>query len=64
MADMEMIFPAKKVGIKPFPLVNLFITVVTALVSGVLLLLKVRLGLWEGGSAASDEEGDVEGERG
>lgn len=41
MADVEMIFPEKKVGIKPFQLVNLMVTVITALVTGALVLWKV-----------------------
>ncbi|KAI8462870.1 MAG: hypothetical protein J3K34DRAFT_527436 [Monoraphidium minutum] len=40
MADVELIFPSKRVGIKPFNLINLIVTVVTALVSGGLVLLK------------------------
>jgi hypothetical protein len=43
MADVEMIFPEKIVGIKPFQLVNLAVTVMTALVTGALVLWKVRL---------------------
>jgi hypothetical protein len=45
MADVEMIFPDKHVGIKPFQLVNLMVTVITALVTGVLVLWKVRVRL-------------------
>lgn len=41
MADVEMIFPDKVVGIKPFQLVNLMVTVITALVAGALVLWKV-----------------------
>jgi len=41
MADVEMIFPDKVVGIKPFQLVNLMVTVVTALMAGALVLWKV-----------------------
>ena len=44
MADVELIFPAKKVHIKPFQLVNLLVTVVTALVTGTLMVLKVCRG--------------------
>lgn len=40
MADVEMIFPDKVVGIKPFQLVNLMVTVVTALMAGALVLWK------------------------
>jgi len=40
MADMEVVFPEKKVGIKPFQYVNLVITVLTALITGVLTLWK------------------------
>jgi hypothetical protein len=45
MADVEMIFPEKVVGIKPFQLVNLAVTVFTALMTGALVLWKVR-GSW------------------
>jgi hypothetical protein len=45
MADVEMIFPEKIVGIKPFQLVNLAVTVFTALMTGALVLWKVR-GSW------------------
>ena len=38
MADVEIIFPDKSLGIKPFQLVNLAVTVVTALVTGGLML--------------------------
>jgi hypothetical protein len=41
MADVEMIFPEKIVGIKPFQLVNLAVTVMTALMTGALVLWKV-----------------------
>lgn len=41
MADVEIIFPDKVVGIKPFQLVQLIVTVVTALVTGALVLWKV-----------------------
>lgn len=40
MADVEMIFPEKIVGIKPFQLVNLAVTVMTALMTGALVLWK------------------------
>ncbi|GBG00002.1 hypothetical protein Rsub_12729 [Raphidocelis subcapitata] len=40
MADVELIFPSKKVHIKPFQLVNLLATIVTALVTGVLMLAR------------------------
>eukprot|EP00879_Flechtneria_rotunda_P009320 GHRR01009757.1.p1 GENE.GHRR01009757.1~~GHRR01009757.1.p1 ORF type:complete len:399 (+),score=148.54 GHRR01009757.1:1103-2299(+) len=40
MADVEMIFPEKHVRIKPFQLVNLMVTVITALITGLLVLLK------------------------
>lgn len=43
MADVEMIFPEKIVGIKPFQLVNLMVTVMTALITGALVLWKVGL---------------------
>jgi hypothetical protein len=49
MADIEIIFPSKRVHIQPFQLVNLLVTVVTALVTGALMLWKVRRG---GGSMA------------
>ena len=42
MADAELIFPVKKVGVKAFQFVNLFVTVVTALFTGALMLWKVR----------------------
>lgn len=42
MADIEMIFPEKKLGIKPFNLVNLFVTLMTALIAGGMTLWKVR----------------------
>ncbi len=42
MADVEIIFPDKKLGIKPFALVNLAVTVGTALFAGGAMLLKVR----------------------
>jgi len=42
MADVEIIFPSKKVGVKPFQLVNLLVTVITALVTGALMVYKVR----------------------
>lgn len=41
MADVEMIFPEKIVGVKPFQLVNLAVTVITALVTGALVLWRV-----------------------
>jgi hypothetical protein len=41
MADVELIFPSKKVFIKPFQLVNLIVTIVTALVTGALMLARV-----------------------
>lgn len=41
MADVEIIFPDKVVGIKPFQLVNLAITVITALVGGAMVMWKV-----------------------
>lgn len=41
MADVEIIFPEKRVGVKPFQLVNLIVTVVTALVTGTIMLIKV-----------------------
>lgn len=44
MADIEIIFPQKRVGVKPFQLVNLFITVATALFTGAFMLLKVGAG--------------------
>jgi hypothetical protein len=42
MADVEIIFPDKVVGIKPFQLVNLAITVITALLGGAMVMWKVR----------------------
>lgn len=44
MADVEIIFPDKVVGIKPFQLVNLAVTVITALVGGAMVMWKVRQG--------------------
>jgi len=41
MADIEMIFPDKVVGVKPFQLFNLIVTMVTALVAGVLVVWRV-----------------------
>lgn len=41
MADVEIIFPDKVVGIKPFQLVNLAITVIGALVAGAMVMWKV-----------------------
>jgi hypothetical protein len=41
MADVEIIFPDKVVGIKPFQLVNLAITVITALMAGAMVFWKV-----------------------
>lgn len=41
MADVEIIFPEKVVGIRPFQLVNLMVTLITALVTGTLVLWKV-----------------------
>jgi hypothetical protein len=41
MADLEIIFPSKRVHMQPFQLVNLLVTVVTALVTGALMLWKV-----------------------
>jgi hypothetical protein len=41
MADVEIIFPSKRVHVKPFQLVNLLITTVTALVTGALMLARV-----------------------
>lgn len=41
MADVEIIFPDKVVGIKPFQLVNLAITVITALLGGAMVMWKV-----------------------
>jgi hypothetical protein len=46
MADVEIIFPDKVVGIKPFQLVNLAVTLIGALVAGSLVLWKVR-GPWK-----------------
>jgi hypothetical protein len=52
MADVEIIFPDKVVGIKPFQLVNLAVTVIGAMVAGCLVLWKVRgqfcvpVGVW------------------
>lgn len=43
MADVEIIFPDKVVGIKPFQLVNLAVTVIGALVAGAMVMWKVRL---------------------
>lgn len=49
MADAELIFPAKRVHIKPFQLVQLLVTAVTALVTGALMMLKVgRRGVLRG----------------
>lgn len=42
MADVELIFPAKRVHIKPFQLVQLLVTAATALVTGALMVYKVR----------------------
>jgi hypothetical protein len=43
MADVEIIFPDKVVGIKPFQLVNLAVTVIGALVAGAMVMWKVCL---------------------
>ncbi|GBF88981.1 aminopeptidase [Raphidocelis subcapitata] len=40
MADVEIIFPSKRVHVKPFQLINLLITTVTALVTGALMLAR------------------------
>lgn len=44
MADLEIILPDKKVGIRPFALLNLMITVVGSLVTGTLMVLRVSTG--------------------
>ena len=41
MADMEMIFPEKKVYIKPFVLIQLVVTVVLAVITVVTSLVQV-----------------------
>jgi hypothetical protein len=41
MADVEIVFPSKKVGVRPFQLVNLAVTLVTAFVMGAFTLIKV-----------------------
>lgn len=40
MADVEVIFPEKKIGIKPFALVNLAITIFTALFAAVATMMR------------------------
>jgi len=42
MADVEMIFPEKKVFIKPFVLIQLVVTVVLAIITVVTTLLQVN----------------------
>lgn len=44
MADVELVIPAKRPQVKPFQLVNLAVTAVTALVTGAFVLVKVRRG--------------------
>jgi cytochrome bd-type quinol oxidase subunit 2 len=54
MADVEMIFPEKIVGIKPFQLVNLAVTVFTALMTGAVVLWRVSSsGKWQQAAHAS-----------
>lgn len=45
MADMEVILPEKVVGIKALTLVNLAVTIATALSTGALMLWRVRWSL-------------------
>lgn len=49
MADVEIIFPAKKPHVKPFQLVNLAVTAITALATGAFMLYKVSRGRGRGG---------------
>ncbi len=41
MADVEIVLPEKKVGIKPFQLINLLITIITGVVAAGLTILRV-----------------------
>ena len=55
MADVEMIFPEKKVFIKPFVLIQLVVTVVLAIITVVTTLLQVcRLSLCSNNNSSNN----------